>query len=127
MGAFEYAALDAQGKEKKGVLEGDSIRQVRSLLRDQNLIPLQVDEVQQKETRRSQGISLRRSISATDLALITRQLATLSRSGLPLDEATDLTGCNVLIADSAASLERNLWDRSLIALKSSTVDLYNQR
>ena len=88
MGAFEYVALDARGKEKKGVLEGDSVRQVRSLLREQNLIPLQVDEVQHKETRRRQGFSLRRSISATDLALLTRQLATLSRSGLPLDEAT---------------------------------------
>jgi general secretion pathway protein F len=88
MGAFEYAALDNRGKEKKGVLEGDSVRQVRQLLREQNLIPLQVDEVQQKETRRGQGISIRRGISATDLALITRQLATLSRSGLPLDEAT---------------------------------------
>ena len=48
MGAFEYAALDDRGKEKKGVLEGDSVRQVRQLLRDKNLIPLQVDEVQQK-------------------------------------------------------------------------------
>ncbi|MEJ2142153.1 MAG: type II secretion system inner membrane protein GspF, partial [Gammaproteobacteria bacterium] len=63
-------------------------RQVRQLLREQNLIPLQVDEVHQKESRRGQGISIRRGISATDLALITRQLATLSRSGLPLDEAT---------------------------------------
>ena len=88
MGAFEYAALDNRGKEKKGVLEGDSVRQVRQLLREKNLIPLQVDEVHQKETRRGQGISIRRGISATDLALITRQLATLSRSGLPLDEAT---------------------------------------
>ena len=88
MGAFEYAAMDDRGKEKKGVLEGDSVRQVRQLLREQNLIPLQVDEVQQKETRRGQGINIRRGISATDLALITRQLATLSRSGLPLDEAT---------------------------------------
>jgi len=88
MGAFEYAALDARGKEKKGVLEGDSVRHVRSLLREQNLIPLQVDETQQKETRRSQGFSFQRGISATDLALLTRQLATLSRAGLPLDEAT---------------------------------------
>ncbi|MGD8526424.1 MAG: type II secretion system inner membrane protein GspF [Thioalkalispiraceae bacterium] len=113
MGAFEYAALDAQGKEKKGVLEGDSVRQVRSLLREQNLIPLKVDEVQQKETRRGQGISLRRSISATDLALITRQLATLSRSGLPLDEAT---------ATVARQSEKTRLQKLMLGVRSRVVE-----
>lgn len=90
MGAFEYAALDKSGKERKGVLEGDSPRAIRQQLRDQGLIPLSVDEVAQKEAAPKKGLSfsIRRGISATDLALITRQLATLSRSGLPLDEAT---------------------------------------
>lgn len=90
MGAFEYAALDRTGKEKKGVLEGDSPRAIRAQLRDQGLIPLTVDEVAQREAGKSKkfSFSLRRGISATDLALLTRQLATLFRSGLPLDEAT---------------------------------------
>ncbi len=90
MGAFEYAALDKTGKEKKGVLEGDSPRAIRSQLRDQGLIPLTVDEVHQREAGKSKKFSftLRRGISSTDLALLTRQLATLFRSGLPLDEAT---------------------------------------
>jgi len=90
MGAFEFAALDQGGKERKGVLEGDSPRAIRQQLRDQGLIPLSVDEVEQREARPKRGFSirLRRGISATDLALLTRQLATLSRSGLPLDEAT---------------------------------------
>jgi general secretion pathway protein F len=90
MGAFEFAALDQGGQERKGVLEGDSPRAIRQQLRDQGLIPLSVDEVEQRETRPKRGFSirLRRGISATDLALLTRQLATLSRSGLPLDEAT---------------------------------------
>jgi len=90
MGAFEYAALDKGGKERKGVLEGDSPRAIRQQLRAQGLIPLSVDEVAQKESAQKKGFSfrLRRGISATDLALLTRQLATLSRSGLPLDEAT---------------------------------------
>jgi general secretion pathway protein F len=90
MGAFEYAALDKGGKERKGVLEGDSPRAVRQQLRDQGLIPLSVDEAAHKETAAKKGFTLnvRRGISATDLALLTRQLATLSRSGLPLDEAT---------------------------------------
>lgn len=88
MGAFEYVALDNAGREKKGVLEGDSPRQIRQLLREQQLLPLTVDEVAQKESVRSRGYSFQRGISATDLALLTRQLATLSRSGLPLAEAT---------------------------------------
>lgn len=90
MGAFEYAALDKSGKEKKGVLEGDSPRAIRSQLRDQGLIPLAVDEVAHHHPSESKKFSftLRRGISATDLALLTRQLATLFRSGLPLDEAT---------------------------------------
>ena len=88
MGAFEYTAVDNRGKEKKGLIEGDTARQVRSLLRERSLLPLQVTEVAQKEaTRSSSGLSLKRGISAMDLALVTRQLATLVRSGLPLDES----------------------------------------
>jgi general secretion pathway protein F len=87
MGAFEYTALDASGREKKGVLEGDTPRQVRQQLREQHWVPLAVHEVVQRETRAGAGFSaFRRGISATDLALITRQLATLVRAGLPLEE-----------------------------------------
>jgi general secretion pathway protein F len=88
MAAFEYTALDAAGRERRGVIEGDTARQVRQLLRDQQLLPLSVGEVRETEARRGQGrFALRRGISAADLALITRQLATLARSGLPLEEA----------------------------------------
>jgi len=88
MGAFEYVALDNAGREKQGVLEGDSPRQIRQLLREQQLFPLTVEEVMQKESARQRSFSFQRGISATDLCLLTRQLATLSRSGLPLAEAT---------------------------------------
>ncbi|MGB5541205.1 MAG: type II secretion system inner membrane protein GspF [Gammaproteobacteria bacterium] len=87
MGAFEYTALDARGREKKGVVEGDAPRQVRQQLRDQGLVPVEVQEVAQRETRTHGRPSLlKRGISATDLALITRQLATLVRAALPLEE-----------------------------------------
>lgn len=89
MGAFEYTALDSRGKETKGVLEGDSARQIRSQLREQKLVPLSVDEIADRSGKgKSGGGTIRSGISAADLALITRQLATLSKSGLPLDEAT---------------------------------------
>ena len=87
MGAFQYVAVDPRGKEKKGVLEGDSARHVRQLLRERALLPVQVDQVETAERKRSRSVSLRRGVGGLDLAIITRQLATLVRAGLPLDEA----------------------------------------
>ncbi|MGW8369205.1 MAG: type II secretion system inner membrane protein GspF [Gammaproteobacteria bacterium] len=87
MGAFEYTAVDSRGKEQKGVLEGDTAKQVRQLLREKKLLPIEVSEVVKTEARRSASLGLRRGLSAADLALITRQLATLVQSGLPLEEA----------------------------------------
>ena len=88
MGAFEYIALDDSGKEKKGVLEGDTARQVRQQLRDQGWMPLDVSESSERASRSGQHkkVKIRRGVSATDLALVTRQLATLVRAGLPLEE-----------------------------------------
>ena len=89
MGAFEYTAMDAAGKQRKGVLEGDTPRAIRQNLREKGFTPLTVVEVRQREAKRSGrgGFSLQRGISAADLALLTRQFATLVRAGLPLAEA----------------------------------------
>lgn len=87
MGAFEYVAIDKTGKESKGVIEGDTPRHVRQILRDRHLLPVQVAEVAQKEARRQRRFSLRAGLSSGELALLTRQLASLSQSGLPLEEA----------------------------------------
>lgn len=87
MGAFEYTAVDSQGRERKGVIEGDTARQVRQLLREQQLLPVDVSEVAKTESRRQQGFRIAGRVSSTDLALLTRQLATLVRSGLPLEES----------------------------------------
>jgi len=90
MGAFQYIAIDTTGQQRKGLLEGDTAKQVRQLLREQNLLPVEVEEVRQQEARvRGERFSFlqNRSMSAYDLALVTRQLATLVHSGLPLDEA----------------------------------------
>lgn len=87
MGAFEYVALDKAGKESKGLLEGDTAKHVRQILRDRAMYPVKVTEVAKKESRSQQSFSLKRGMSAGELALITRQLATLSQAGLPLEEA----------------------------------------
>ena len=87
MGAFEYTALDPAGKERKGILEGDTPRHIRQLLREQQLLPVSVAEVAQKEAKRQRSFSPLRRVSSADLALLTRQLATLVRAGLPLEES----------------------------------------
>lgn len=84
MPAFEYSALDSRGRTRKGVLEGDTARHIRQQLRERQLTPLQIDEVTQTTTQqRKRHIH----ISALDLALFTRQLSTLVRAGLALEEA----------------------------------------
>lgn len=89
MAAFEYSALDARGKQVKGLIEGDTARHARQLLRDRGMSPLEIAEVSEQKTAASASPFKRggSSISTAELALFTRQLATLSRSGLPLDEA----------------------------------------
>jgi general secretion pathway protein F len=87
MGAYQYVAVDPVGKEHRGVLEGDTPRHVRQLLRERQLFPVEVAEVEQRERIARRQISLRGGVSGLDLALLTRQLATLVRAGLPLEEA----------------------------------------
>ena len=87
MPAFEYVALDPTGSEKKGVLEGDNPRQIRQQLRDQKLTPIDVVEGSAKATRTKATGTFRGGISNNDLALITRQIATLASSGTPIEEA----------------------------------------
>ncbi|HLG52304.1 MAG TPA: type II secretion system inner membrane protein GspF [Steroidobacteraceae bacterium] len=87
MGAYEYTALDADGRERRGVQDGDSARQVRQLLREQSLLPVTVTEISDVEPARVLRFSFGTRIGASELALLTRQLSTLVRSGIPLEEA----------------------------------------
>ncbi len=87
MGAFEYTAVDTGGRESRGILEGDTARHVRQLLRERQLLPVTVNAVSEQEKSQKRSFSLARRVSATDLALFTRQLATLVKAGLPLEES----------------------------------------
>ncbi len=85
MGAFQYQALKKNGSTSKGVLEADSERHARQLLRDQGLIPTQIQVLnQQRVGGSSKG---KGKISAADLSLFTRQLATLLAAGIPVEES----------------------------------------
>src|SRR5690606_18748512 len=98
MGAYSYRALNETGKTVKGILEGDSERQVRSQLRAKKLKPLEVISANSKSDKSGETNNLsgwrshwRNRINTRDLSLITRQLASLVKSGLPLDEALHAT------------------------------------
>ena len=88
MTAYRYKALNSQGKLLKGVLEGDSDRQIRAQLRQKQLRPVEVEEASDGggQVRSLRLPHWRPSLKANELALITRQLATLVASALPLDE-----------------------------------------
>lgn len=95
MAAFDYIALDAKGKERKGVIEADASRLARQQLRDKGLVPLEISESNKKAQRKNKEgknsatkkpAFFQRGISTTELSLITRQLATLIQAALPLDE-----------------------------------------
>ena len=95
MPAFEYRALDQRGKVRRGVREADSGRQVRQQLRRDGWVPLEVEE---SRGRPATGggllgrLSRRDRLSTADLALVTRQLATLLNSGLPVEQALAAVG-----------------------------------
>ncbi|WP_312537804.1 GspF family T2SS innner membrane protein variant XcpS [Stutzerimonas nitrititolerans] len=87
MAAFEYVALDPRGRQQKGLIEADSPRQARQLLRDKQWSPLEVKQARARESAGTGGFSFGRGLSARDLALVTRQLATLVQAALPIEEA----------------------------------------
>ncbi|WNO59829.1 type II secretion system inner membrane protein GspF [Rheinheimera sp. MMS21-TC3] len=88
MAAFEYQALTATGRTTKGVLEADNARHARSLLREQKLTPISVMVASQQEKLLASGKQwFKRKISASELALITRQIATLVEAALPIESA----------------------------------------
>ena len=93
MPAFSFEALDAQGQTRKGLMEADTAKSARSLLRAQALVPLSVEPVQTGQSRDGapaglgQRLFTRPVLGASALAIWTRQLAGLVASGLPLERA----------------------------------------
>jgi general secretion pathway protein F len=87
MAAFEYLALDGQGRQQKGLLEADSPRQARQLLRDKQLSPLEVKQARGREQKSTGPLAFGQGLGARDLAMLTRQLATLVQAALPIEEA----------------------------------------
>ena len=84
MEAFQYQALDAAGRKVSGVVQADTARQARAQLRAQGLLPSVLGPVRAKERA---GQAWARGISAAELSLTTRQMATLLTSGLTMEQS----------------------------------------
>ncbi len=124
MAAYAFQALNASGRKTKGVIEADTERQVRQQLREQGLIPVKVElaemSASQSASAGRQSHWLKRlqirSVSAADLALITRQLATLVTAALPIEQA--------LLAVSEQT-EKPRLQKLLMAVRSKVVEGYS--
>jgi general secretion pathway protein F len=92
MPAYTFEALDAQGATQKGLIDADTARSARSMLRARALVPLLVEPAMGAPgATASKGLNITlwggRAFSATTLAVWTRQLAGLVAAGLPLERA----------------------------------------
>ncbi|MGM0430230.1 MAG: type II secretion system inner membrane protein GspF [Pseudomonadota bacterium] len=118
MAAFEYQAVEANGRKKKGVLEADTERQVRQLLREQGLMPLSINPAADQDRKKTLtprfGLP-QRKVKAQDLALITRQLSTLVGSALPIEQAL------LAVADQT---EKPRLKKLLMSVRSKVVEGY---
>jgi general secretion pathway protein F len=87
---FRWQGIDKAGRSQKGVRDADNAKVVRALLRKDGILATSIEEDSIARTRLAREIDFRRlfeRVSAQDLALLTRQLATLLHSGVPLVEA----------------------------------------
>lgn len=125
MAAYAFQALNASGRTTKGVMEADTERQVRAQLREQGLIPIKVELAETTSSTTPSGSTKvpswrkrlqTRGVSAADLALITRQLATLVAAALPIEQA--------LFAVSEQTDKPRL-QKLLMAVRSKVVEGYS--
>lgn len=115
MPAFDYNALDPRGKQKNGVLEADSARAVRQQLREKGLTPLSVDASTRSRSAGGGQASFGGggSLSAADLALVTRQIATLIQSGIPVEQA---------LSAAAQQSEKQKLESMLVAIRARVME-----
>ena len=88
MATFNYKVVDLRGKDRRGVIQADSPRQARQMLRDQGLIVSHIGSSKDSsDAKKSFFSSLRKPISSLELSLITRQFAILLNSGLSVEQS----------------------------------------
>jgi len=133
--AFQYIALNSQGKEVKGISEADSARQLRQILRDQELTPMEVEPTNKqfdKGDNRNVFSLFAPKLKALDRVLFTRQLSTLLASSMPIEESLNAIAQQnekqsnkaLIMGVRSRVLEGNSLAQSLLEYPSSFSDLY---
>jgi general secretion pathway protein F len=110
MSAFRYQALTKSGHTTKGIIKADSAHQARQFLRDRGLIPTHTSPFANQKVRRNM------TVSAANLSLLTRQLATLIAAGIPVDES--LTGVS-------EQTEKTVISELIIAVRNKLLEGYS--
>jgi general secretion pathway protein F len=107
MPAYTFEALDAKGATQKGLIDADTARAARGMLRARALVPLSVEPAVGGASDSGKGLNVTlwggRVFSATGLAVWTRQLAGLVAAGLPLERAL-----SALTEEAEEERQRNL-------------------
>jgi general secretion pathway protein F len=89
MAVFQWQGIDAAGKDVKGIRDADNARLLRTMLRKEGILATAIEEEGAARTRTRREIDFRamfQRVSVQDVGIVTRQLATLLRSGVPLVE-----------------------------------------
>lgn len=126
MPVYEYKGVSASGKSVSGVLDGETLKAVKTKLKKDGIVVLEVHEGSVVRAARSKEFSFRRGrVNAGDVANATRQLATLLSSGLPLMEALNVLveqEDNQTLKQSLASVRDSVREGSSFAdaLKTDT-------
>jgi general secretion pathway protein F len=87
---FEYKAIDVNSKESRGIVESDSQKSARNLLKSQNLIVVEI--IKSKQSSNQTRAWFEPSLNMTDISLFLRQLASLLQAAMPIDEALQTIG-----------------------------------
>lgn len=110
MGAYQFQALKKSGQTFKGIIEADSERQARQLIREQGMVPVQLNPLKKRNL-----LKHRDKLSSADLSLLTRQLATLLAAGIPIEEA---------LRGVAEQTEKTTVRQLIIGVRSKVVEGY---
>lgn len=112
MAAYSYQALNQNGKNVRGILNGDSEKQIRQLLREQKLTPLEIHLIKSQKKSFKQ-LSRATSIKIAEVALFTRQLSTLCLAGIPLEES---------LLSVAEQTEKKSFKEVIMAIRSKVLE-----
>ena len=132
MAAYRYKAMDSHGKSQSGMIEAATPASARQALRSRGLLPMEIAATAADAARTgAPGASSSLSISGAALSLVTRQMATLLRSGLRIEEAlqTIASGqppkvAGVLLTLRARVLEGSSFGASLDSYRQIFTDFY---